>query len=162
MAESDFAKVGYSLTIDGKYYNTLDIESFSLMMKDPSYCYKFYWLEAIVKLISEGVKETTFDAIIDEMICDAWYSVREFHIHLSGMKLDGQVRDGLERAVLLLSEFSDLPANASKVEIKNAFAEHNTALKTYKGVIVMFDRREKNVEIFRDSMELMKSKRNGE
>lgn len=23
-----------------KYYNTL-------MMKDPSYCYKFYWLEAI-------------------------------------------------------------------------------------------------------------------
>lgn len=40
MAESDFAKVGYSLTIDGKYYNTLDIESFSLMMKDPSYCYK--------------------------------------------------------------------------------------------------------------------------
>ncbi len=62
MAESDFTKVGYSLTIDGKYYNTLDIESFSLMMKDPSYCYKFYWLEAIVQLISEGVKETTFDA----------------------------------------------------------------------------------------------------
>ena len=120
MVESDFAKVGYSLTIDGKYYNTLDIESFSLMMKDPSYCYKFYWLEAIVQLISEGVKETTFDAIIDEMICNAWYSVREFHIHLSGMQVDGQVRDGLERAVLLLTELSDLPANASKVEIKNA------------------------------------------
>ena len=118
MAESDFAKVGYSLTIDGKYYNTLDIESFSLMMKDPSYCYKFYWLEAIVQLISEGVRETTFDAIIDEMICNAWYSVREFHIHLSGMQLDGQVRD--------------LPANASKVEVKNAIAEHNSDLKAYK------------------------------
>lgn len=132
MAESDFAKVGYSLTIDGKYYNTLDIESFSLMMKDPSYCYKFYWLEAIVQLISENIKETTFDAIIDEMICNAWYSVREFHIHLSGMQLDGQVRDGLERAVLLLAELSDLPVNASKVEIKNAIAEHNSELKAYK------------------------------
>ena len=44
-------------------------------MKDPSFCYKFYWLEAIVKLISEGVTETTFDAIIDEMIANAWYSV---------------------------------------------------------------------------------------
>lgn len=88
MVESDFTKAGYALTIDGKYYNTLDIESFSLMMKDPSYCYKFYWLEAIVQLISEGVKETTFDAIIDEMICNAWYSVREFHIHLSGMQVD--------------------------------------------------------------------------
>ena len=132
MAESDSTKVGYSLTIDGKYYNTLDIESFSLMMKDPSYCYKFYWLEAIVQLISEGIRETTFDVIIDEMICNAWYSVREFHIHLSGMQPTGQVRDGLERAVLLLTELSDLPANASKVEIKNAIAEHNSDLKAYK------------------------------
>ena len=132
MAEFDSSKTGYTLTIDGKYYNTLDIEAFSLMMKDPSYCYKFYWLEAIVQLISEGVSETTFDAVIDEMICNAWYSVREFHIHLSGMLSDGQVRDGLERAVLKLTELTDLPANASKVEIKNAIAEHNEELKTFK------------------------------
>lgn len=132
MAESDFTKIGYALAIDGKYHNTLDIESFSLMMKDPSYCYKFYWLEAIVQLISEGVKETTFDAIINEMICNAWYSVREFHIHLSGMSADGQVRDGLERAVNRLTELSDLPANASKVEIRNAIAEYNAQLKTFK------------------------------
>lgn len=59
MVEFDTSKIGYSLTIDGKYYNTLDIEGFSQMMKDPSYCYKFYWLEAIVRLISEGVTETT-------------------------------------------------------------------------------------------------------
>ena len=132
MVKSDFTEGGYSLKIDRKYFSTLDIECFSLMMKDPSYCYKFYWLEAIVQLISEGVKETTFDAIIDEMICNAWYSVREFHIHLSGIQVDGQVRDGLERAVLLLAEISNLPANASKVEIKNAIREHNVALKSYK------------------------------
>lgn len=132
MAESDSSKIEYTLTIDGKYYNTLDIEAFSLMMKDPSYCYKFYWLEAIVQLISEGATETTFDAVIDEMICSAWYSVREFHIHLSGISADGQVRDGLERAVLKLTELSDLPANASKVEIKNAIAEHNEELKVFK------------------------------
>ncbi len=132
MAESDFTKTGYPLTIDQKYYNTLDVESFSLMMKNPSYCYKFYWLEAIVYLISEGGEETTFDAIIDEMICNAWYSVREFHIHLSGMSSDGQVRDGLERAVLRLTELSDLPANASKVEIRNAIAEHNAELREFK------------------------------
>ena len=66
------------------------------MLKDPSFCYKFYWLEAIVNLISEGITETTFDAIIDEMIANAWYSVLEFHIHLSGLQADGMVRDGLE------------------------------------------------------------------
>ena len=105
--------------IDAAYYNTLDIRSFSLMLKDPSYCYKYYWLEAIVDLITEGVTETTFNEIIDEMICNAWYSVREFHIHLSGIGADGQVRDGLERAILRLSELSSLPAHASKVEIRN-------------------------------------------
>ncbi|MDE7062959.1 MAG: HNH endonuclease [Lachnospiraceae bacterium] len=132
MATSDSLKIGYKLTIDGKYYNTLDIEAFSLMMKDPSYCYKFYWLEAIVQLISEGIRETTFDAIIDEMICNAWYSVREFHIHLSGIQADGQVRDGLERAVMRLTELSDLSANASKVEIKNAIRDHDAQMKGCK------------------------------
>ena len=117
MAESDYSKNGYNLTIDEKYHNTLDIEGFSHMMKDPSYCYKFYWLEAIVHLIAEGVETATFGTVINEMICNAWYSVREFHIHLSGMMADGKVRDALERAVLALSELSDLPANASKVEI---------------------------------------------
>ena len=102
------------LDIDTAYYNLLDIESFALMLKDPSYCYKFYWLEAIVNLISAGVTETTFDDIIDEMICSAWYSVREFHIHLSGIGSDGNVRDGLERAILRLSDLSELSANASK------------------------------------------------
>ena len=120
------------LDLDQKYYNNLDIEGFSQMMKDPSFCYKFYWLEAIVKLIAENVRETTFDAIIDEMISNAWYSVREFHVHLSGIQSDGDVRDGLERAIMLLTELSDLPANASKVEIKNEIRKHNDALKKYK------------------------------
>ena len=125
-------KMGYSLEVDSKYYNLLDIEGFSLMMKDPSYCYKFYWLEAIVKLVSEGGRDTTFDEVINEMISNAWYSVREYHIHLSGMQLDGQVRDGLERAVIKLAELSDLPSNASKVEIKNAIKEHDKTLKEAK------------------------------
>ena len=47
------------LNIEANYYNQLDIEAFSQMMKDPSYCYKFYWLEAVVHIISEGKNETT-------------------------------------------------------------------------------------------------------
>lgn len=123
---------GHTLVIEKQYYNSLDIEGFSQMMKDPSYCYKFYWLEAIVHLISEGIQETTFDEIIDEMIANAWYSVREFHIHLSGIQADGLVRDGLERAILQLTQISDFSANASKVEIKNSIREHNKELKQAK------------------------------
>ena len=132
MAKFDSSKDGYNLTIDDKYYNTLDIEGFSHMMKAPSSCYKFFWLEAIVKLISEGIEEATFNDVINEMICNAWYSVREFHIHLSGMPADGQVRDGLERTVLTLTKLSNLPANASKVEIRNAINEYDADLKLSK------------------------------
>ena len=132
MAEYNPSEVDYRLTIDEKYHNTLDIEGFSHMMKDPSYCYKFYWLEGIVRLLSEGVQSTTFDAVINEMIASAWYSVREFHIHLSGLQADGQVRDGLERAILTLTELSDLPSNASRVEILNAIREYDSELKAAK------------------------------
>ena len=131
MAQYNPEKIGFQLNIDEKYYNSLDIEGFALMMKNPSYCYKFYWVEAIVQLISENVKETTFNEIIDEMIANAWYSVLEFHIHLSGI-FDGQIKDGLERAVLRLQELSNLPGNASKVEIKNKIREFETDLKPYK------------------------------
>ena len=132
MAQHHTPKIENSLEIEGNYHNTLDIEAFSQMMKDPSYCYKFYWLEAIVHMISQGISDTTFDAVIDEMICNAWSSVREFHIHLSGLQADGLVRDGLERAVLRLSELSELAANASKVEIRNAIRVHHDALKPFK------------------------------
>lgn len=124
-------KSPYSLRIDHEYYNNLDIEGFSLMMKNPSYCYKFYWLEAIVRMISEGITKTTFNDIIDEMIANAWYSVLEFHIHLSGIP-GGEVKDGLERSVLVLQDVSLLPANASKIEIKNAIKIHESELRKYK------------------------------
>ena len=128
--DKPFGQAG--LDIDASYYNTLDIRSFMLMLKDPSYCYKFYWLEAIVNLIAEDITETTFNDIIDEMISNAWYSVRDFHIHLSGLSPNGEVRDGLERAVLQLSELSELPSNASKVEIKNAIRQHHEEIRKAK------------------------------
>ena len=45
MAKSDFQKAESQLQIVAEYYNTLDIGGFARMLKDPSYCYKFYWLE---------------------------------------------------------------------------------------------------------------------
>lgn len=141
--------------IGNEYQNNLDIEGFSNMMKDPSYCYKFYWLEAIVNLISERKEETTFNEIIDEMIANAWYSVVEFHIHLSGV-VSGEVKDGLERAVLKLCSISDLNSNASKMEIKDAIKTHNaellqekkqlTNMVPYRALAGFFARHDQNVK----------------
>ena len=128
-------QIPYPLQIDSRYYNALDIEAFSQMMKDPSYCYKFYWLEAIVQLISEDRKEATYNEIINEMIANAWYSVLEFHVHLSGIWGDGEIKDSLEKAVIKLQKLSDLPGNASKVEIQNKIAEFDKELHGEKMVL---------------------------
>ena len=132
MAEYDPQKAGYRLEVDGKYYNTLDMEGFSRMMQSPSYCYKFYWLEAIVKLISENKGEASYDEIIDEMIANAWYSVLEFHVHLSGVWADGEIRDNLEKAIRKLHRLSGLTANASEVEIKNQIRKFEKELHPEK------------------------------
>ena len=132
MAEYDPQKVGYLLEVGEEYRNTLDMEGFSRMMQSPSYCYKFYWLEAIVKLISENKMEASYNEIIDEMIANAWYSVLEFHVHLSGLWADGEIRDNLEKAVLKLYRLSRLPANASEIEIKNQIRKFEQELHPEK------------------------------
>ena len=53
MVEHDNSKILVYESIEAKYKNTLDLKDFFLMLKDPTFSYKFYWLEAIVKLISE-------------------------------------------------------------------------------------------------------------
>lgn len=111
------------LIIDSNYYNKLDIEGFSKMMNSPSYCYKFYWLEAIVQLISANRTKATYDEIINKMIANAWFPVQEYHIHLSGIYGDGEVKDNLEKAVSRLYELTQLPSNANEIQIMNKLAE---------------------------------------
>ena len=77
------------------------------------------------------VEAQTIANIIDEMIANAWFTVREYHIHLSGM-LKGEFRDALEFAIVQLAAKSELPSNASKVEIKNAIKQYNTNIKKRK------------------------------
>lgn len=125
----------YILTIDGEYRNTLEIESFSRMMDSPSFCYKFYWLDAIVNLVTENIEETTFNEIIDEMIADAWYSVVEFHIHLSGVIYKD--KDNLEKAITKLHLLSDMSSNASKTEIKNAIKEYDSHIAQEKKILTI-------------------------
>ena len=122
------------LIIDKKYYNTLDIEGFSKMMNSPSYCYKFYWLEAIVQLISANKTEATYDEIINKMISNAWYPVLEYHIHLSGIYGENIIKDNLERTVLRLQGLSQLANNASDIEIMNNLHEfsEDKELRFYK------------------------------
>lgn len=69
------------LHTDGIYSRELDISKFAQMLDDSSQCYKYYWLEAILNLMSTNDGDLSFEQIIDEMICDAWYSVTRYKLH---------------------------------------------------------------------------------
>lgn len=132
-------KILADLIIDKKYYNALDIEGFSKMMNSPSYCYKFYWLEAIVQLISENKTEATYDEIINKMISNAWYPVLEYHIHLSGIYGEGIIKDNLEKAVLRLKKLSQLDNDVGNIEIINKLHEfsEDKELTDYKKALTL-------------------------
>lgn len=86
-----------------KYKNELNIDSFIHMLDDTTECYKFYWLDALLKLFSLGKTEIVFDDLINQMIADAWYSVVEYHLHLGPKNASGKIMNSLERAVIKLS-----------------------------------------------------------
>jgi hypothetical protein len=58
------------LISDVIYTNKLDTVKFTKMLDDPSQCYKFYWMEAVVNLAVTSEEDFTFEQIIDEMICE--------------------------------------------------------------------------------------------
>lgn len=74
------------LHTDASYRNDLDTGKFARMLDDPSQCYKFYWLEAILNLMPTEEGDISFEKIIDEMICDVWYSVTRYKLHLGPTK----------------------------------------------------------------------------
>lgn len=119
------------------YENNLDTGKFSRMLDDPSQCYKFYWLEAILTLIAITDDDLTFDEIINEMICAAWYSVTTYHLHL-GPVIMGKSENFLEHAVKIIENDPDLSIPASKNDLMAAIKRNNKALHDDKNKLTIY------------------------
>lgn len=111
-----------------KYKNDLNIDSFMHMLDDTAECYKFYWLDALLKLFSLGKTEIVFDDLINQMIADAWYSVVEYHLHLGPKNASGKIMNSLERAVIKLSQLTNIPNDADRDTIILAVKENDREL----------------------------------
>ena len=101
------------LHTDASYRNDLDTGRFARMLDDPSQCYKFYWLEAILNLLPTEEGDISFEKIIDEMICDAWYSVTRYKLHL-GPTIRGKCENALERAINVINRDDQMSYASSK------------------------------------------------
>ncbi len=114
-----------------KYINRLDIEGFTHMLDDPTQCYKFYWLEAIINLMATENTVFSFDQIINEMICDAWISVERYHLHL-GPSIKGKSENLLEYAIHVLEKDSSLTNSPSREDLQDSIIRNAEELKETK------------------------------
>lgn len=121
------------LYLDIVYQNNLDTGKFARMLDNKSQSYKFYWLEAILSLMIETEEDLTFDQIIDEMICEAWYTVTHYHLRL-GPTVNGNSENFLEHAIntLNMQEGGRLAQNPTKEELLLAIKRNEELLKKDK------------------------------
>lgn len=109
------------------YDCNLNIESFIHMLDDPTECYKFYWLDSIMQLLSDQEDNITFNKIISGMIADAWYSVTEYHLRMGTKDSQGNSVNSIERAVNKLDALNCLEHTADRRNIL-AIIEKNEKL----------------------------------
>lgn len=87
------------------YSNQLDVKKFENLISNNDQGYKFFWLEAIMKLIPHKQNPISFEEIIDEMIWGAWRTVTFYHLRL-GHTVNGNAENFLEHAIRILYENS--------------------------------------------------------
>lgn len=85
------------------YSNKLDVKKFENLLSNNDQGYKFFWLEAILKLIARNKQLFTFEDVIDEMIVGAWRMVTHYHLRL-GYTVNGNAENFLEHAIRILYE----------------------------------------------------------
>lgn len=102
------------------------------MLDDPTECYKFYWLDAIMQLVAEGEADITFDKVISGMIADAWYSVTEYRLRMGTKDSAGNSVNSIERAVNKLDALKRLEHTADRSKILTVIDEQSVLLHDEK------------------------------
>lgn len=90
--------------------DSLEIAYLSHLFDNMSECYKLFWFQAIINLVSEGKTIITYDELVNEMVADAWYMVSEYRLNLGPA-------DTLEALVHYIHQTSGMKTNEKKETI---------------------------------------------
>lgn len=121
----------------GKYFiSEKRLEQFSHVLDNPSECYKFYWLEAILTLLAEGERTLSFSDLVDQMIASVWFTVSTYHLKLGANRQksgeENKSSNNLEKAVNLLFPVSGLSEDADRNDILKVLREHSKEIRRFK------------------------------
>jgi hypothetical protein len=119
--------------MDLPYSDQIDIKYLTRLFDNKSECYKLFWFEAIINLVSKGRYTATYDELINEMIVSAWYMVSEYHLNLGPRdKLEAVINrlmqlsngalktsDSRENVLAFISECQDKDVSKAKRDLTN-------------------------------------------
>ena len=130
-----------SLSKSSTYNNELALSKFIHIFDNKVTCYKFYWFESILILIAENPDKLvfSFEQLINEMIANAWYTIREYHLHMGTIYGTTTRRNAIETVVNDLATLTNLKNDASRREIKYELLRNrdNAILKKDKADLSM-------------------------
>lgn len=94
------------------YDDSLNISLLSKVFdrKRISNCYKYFWFQAILELLSEKKVRFSYDEILNQMIEDAWYMVTEYKLRLGPCN----TTDNLEEVVKYIFSTTKISSTAKK------------------------------------------------
>ena len=119
-------------------YRELDLRTFSHILDDPSECYKFYWLEAILDILTDQRDEYSFEEIIDRMIANCWHTVTTYHLWLGPRRAGRKVPPNqLEKVIYTLEPVSTLSTGASAEEVIEELHRHDREVRKYKSDLTL-------------------------
>lgn len=115
------------------------LEQFSHVLDNPSECYKFYWLEAILTLIATGESVLSFSDLVDQKIASVWFTVSTYHLKLGANRQksgeENRSSNNLEKAVNLLFPKSGLSEDADRSDILKVLKEHSQEIWKFKAEV---------------------------
>ena len=115
----------------------LDSGKFARMLEDPTQCYKFYCLDAILSVVRSGRSSVGFGELADKMICDAWHSVAIYRLRL-GPTIRGETKNYLEQAVHVLESDPKLPRPTTEEILLEAIRRNSATLKPIREQLLRY------------------------
>lgn len=98
----------------------LPINLLSRILKDKSESYKLFWFKAIVDSVCEGKTIIAYDDLINRMIAEGWYMVREFRLNLGPS-------DAIEMIIKEIEKYTQLKPSEKKENIIKYLNENTNA-----------------------------------
>lgn len=112
------------------YQSSLDLKTFGSLLNRRyiTNSHKYYWFIAIVNTVCRNEETLTFNALVDEMIIDAWYTVLEYHVHLGPMMIDPKsgkkkATDAIEQAIYWIKDNTSLSEKSKRIEVEEGLTK---------------------------------------